>query len=72
MRACEQKICDLRGTGKCPICSECKAPPDKVSDDNCVDCWCCEHDCGYVRGSNKNVDVEQKVGIMIIQPTTGE
>ena len=64
-------MCDLRGTGKCPICS-CGATSDLV-DDNCEQCWCCQREQGFIRGDkNKSVDVEQKVDIIIIQPTMGE
>jgi len=69
MRQCTQKLCELQKTGKCPICSECKAPPDKVSDDNCVNCWCCEHDAGFIRNGKSTTEADQKVKIIIIQPT---
>jgi hypothetical protein len=71
MRNCEQKLCDLRGTGKCPICKGCKAPPDLVSD-FCEQCYCCEKEQGFVRGGQPTKEIEQKVGVIIIQPTTGE
>jgi hypothetical protein len=70
MRLCEQKLCDLRGTGKCPICS-CGATPDKVSD-FCEQCWCCQHECGFIRGGQPNKEVEQKVGIIILEKQNGE
>jgi len=65
MRNCEQHLCDLRATGKCPICKGCKAPPDLVSD-YCEQCWCCQHECGFLRGDSKKDDVAQKVMVLMM------
>lgn len=52
-RQCEQKKCNLLGTPQCPVCAECQAQPNIVSD-NCVRCWNCEHDEGILRGKPRN------------------
>ena len=63
MRACEQKICDLRGTGKCPHCRSCNASPDIV-DDNCEICYCCEREQNFVRGNDKKDEITTKIMII--------
>jgi hypothetical protein len=67
IRQCQQTKCELRGTGQCPICTECQAPPDNVATDNCINCWSCEHDIGYVRTGIRKDKIDQKIGIMIIE-----
>lgn len=67
-RKCEQEKCVLRGTGQCPICSECGINPDIVSD-NCVRCWNCEHDEGILRG---DIPKGNEIEITITNPTQKE
>lgn len=64
-RLCEQKLCELRGTGRCPLCSECGASPDLVSTDGCLNCYSCEHDIGYVRTGIRIDKVDQQIKIAI-------
>lgn len=51
-RQCKQEKCIYnQGVMGCPVCPECKAQSNEVSDDDmCINCYCCEHDMGYVRG----------------------
>jgi hypothetical protein len=65
MRLCEQGLCELRGIGRCPTCSGCGSPPNKV-DDNCEECHCCEREIGYVRGERKR---KIEVGLAIKEGT---
>ena len=70
-RECKQEKCALRGTGQCPICSECGINPDIVSE-NCVRCWNCEHDEGILRGKPRSKEqiaisqltkIDEEIGI---------
>jgi hypothetical protein len=70
-RFCKQEKCSLRGTGMCNPCPECRAKPDYVTEEYCVTCWACEHDLGFVRGNAKK-EVEQEIGVMIIEKINGE
>ncbi len=47
---CKQTKCCFNGTNLCPKCRGCGSPANIV-DGNCVDCWNCENDNGYIRGS---------------------
>lgn len=51
-RKCNQIQCiHNQGFVGCPVCPECKAKSNEVTDnDRCIECYCCEKDLGYVRG----------------------
>ena len=51
-KKCNQKKCSYnQGFIGCPTCPECGAKPHEVCDDDtCIECYCCIHDMGYVRG----------------------
>lgn len=51
-RQCKQGQCSHnQGIEGCPECPECQARPNEVTDnDMCIECYCCEKDCGYIRG----------------------
>ena len=65
MRNCQQTKCELLGTPFCPKCKGCGAEPNVV-DEDCVDCWNCERDNGFVRGSIPQEPQREK-GIIIIR-----
>lgn len=52
IRECDQTKCSFHksnGGGMfCPQCSECDAPSNTI-DEDCVNCWNCLKDDGYVR-----------------------
>ena len=60
MRDCKQTKCCFLGTPLCPVCSECGSPANIVND-NCVRCWNCEKDEGYIRGK---INLGQKEDMM--------
>ena len=51
MKKCEQYKCTFRTSiADCPECDECHARPHEINDTgNCVNCWCCAGDEGYIR-----------------------
>jgi hypothetical protein len=65
-KLCEQEKCALKKTGLCPPCI-CGCSPNIVSD-FCEQCWCCQHEAGFVRGGIAMKEAEQKVGVIIIEP----
>lgn len=63
MRNCKQTKCSFLGTNLCPICPECSAKPSMV-DEDCVLCWNCEMDEGFIRGKpNLNLSEENLIQI---------
>jgi hypothetical protein len=75
-KPCEQKKCELLGTGHCPMCI-CGAKSDEVSD-TCEQCWCCSHDAGYIRHGENDIDkamakmIVGKLAEEVIQKINGE
>tara|TARA_Y100000034_G_C6779647_1_gene348366 strand:+ start:221 stop:421 length:201 start_codon:yes stop_codon:yes gene_type:complete len=66
MGNCKQIKCGFLGTPFCPKCKGCGAEPNIV-DEDCSDCWNCEHDKGILRGDINREQKEKEVIIIKAQ-----
>jgi methionyl-tRNA synthetase len=58
LKTCEQHKCCFRSRADdCPICAECGAPAHLLNE-NCVNCWCCENDEGFIRVGRSKRELE--------------
>ena len=53
---CTKKECVLWKTMHCPACAECGSGSSEI-DDDCVNCWNCMHDEGYIRSKGKESEM---------------
>lgn len=62
IKECTQtKCCFHKNNGHpelCPRCNECDCPPHYI-DENCVNCWNCLKDEGFVRSGNPELEEKQ-------------